>query len=200
MGISSSNFYMLVSVEEALGGFPGRSVLELGNQIMRDSHPLRRTSKQYFTGLEVKEHTYFDINEEDGALPIDLNKLCPEEFWGRYDVVTNFGTAEHIKDQHAVYLNMHTCCKIGGFLVNSIPLEGFWRGHSPYHYSERFGIALSEACGYELLIDEIKPRHSDWFVNFVARKTTEGWLTNGGFPYSEIRETQAFRRNTDNRW
>lgn len=199
MGISSSNFNLITEVGARLGDFQGKAVLELGNQIMRESHPVRRTSKDYFLGLGVREHVYFDINGEDGALPVDLNKECPEEFWDRFDLVTNFGTSEHISNQFMVFNNVHLCCRVRGYMVHSIPLVGYWKRHCPYHYQADFGEKLAIACGYELLLNEIAPRHNDKFVNFIVGKQPSSECSPTNFPADRIVVGSDFRFDSNNR-
>ena len=75
-------------------------VIELGNQtILFDKH-YGKAAKVVLE--ECYDHVSIDINGRDGALPYDLNQrieLPPA------DVVTDFGTGEHVDDFYQLWKN-----------------------------------------------------------------------------------------------
>lgn len=128
----------------------GCRMLELGNQIMRGSAlPHKGPAKVFFTGLGVF-HTSVDKNGKDGSLILDLRKPIN---LGTFDVVTNFGTTEHVTDQWPVFSNIHNACRIGGLMVHVVP-GGVHHGkpHGLWGYEEEFFKALVKKCGYKLLL------------------------------------------------
>jgi SAM-dependent methyltransferase len=96
------------------------------------------------------EHISIDINGMDGALPIDLEKPVPFIFLNQFDVITNYGTMEHINNQYQAFKNVHNMCKKGGIIIHCSPLKGHWPGHCRYYYTERFMRGLAKACGYSI--------------------------------------------------
>lgn len=198
MGISSANFGLITTVEELLGGWRGRRVLELGNQLLRGENT-RRTSKDYFTALGAI-HVSFDINGQDGAISVDLCKPVPEEYWGTFEVVTNFGTSEHVKNQEQVFRTIHDCCKVGGYMIHSIPLVGHWKGHSPYHYYSDFCQKLASAFGYQVLSNALAERFNNKLLNALLRKTAEGTFSSSRFPSTGIKKSEAYSKDSNNRW
>jgi hypothetical protein len=143
------------------------SVLELGNQtfvnecISKFQEELKgfnnRTPVKKFVESFSKTHVSVDITGLDGSLPFDLNK---EELpnIGTFDLVTNFGTTEHIEpNQYEPFLHIHNFCKINGLMVHEVPAVGGWTGHCKFYYDEKFFIELAKENNYKII--EIKRNH-----------------------------------------
>lgn len=81
---------------------------ELGNQKIADDCVNFKIAKDYFKSLGIF-HTSIDLNGEDGAIPLDFNK--PINI-GKFDVVTNIGFSEHIKDQEQCFNNIDNLAKL----------------------------------------------------------------------------------------
>ena len=127
---------------------------ELGNQEVPWSP--YKTGKRYLLAQGIKEHVSIDINGKDGALKIDLGK--PIRSWYNYfDICTNFGTLEHVKDNIYTGLeNVHNLVRIGGAMIHLGPHARGWEWHSPYHYEPWFFDAFSNACGYTSVLTEVR--------------------------------------------
>ena len=129
-------------------------VLELGDQRIK-WHP-DLIAKTHFLNQGAAEHISIDINNKNGALPLDLSKDLriknPE--WGKhYDLVTNYGTAEHVTGGiYECFKNIHDCCRHNGIIVNDGPPDCCCPWHSPYHYRPYFFPMLAKACGYQTLL------------------------------------------------
>ena len=97
----------------------GLSMLELGNQTIRRSskHDLPKTGKKYFESLGM-HHTSVDLNGLDGAIALNLSKPIINPNWvNHFDVVTNFGTTEHVEPyeaQYACFRNIHNFMAVNG--------------------------------------------------------------------------------------
>lgn len=125
------------------------SMLELGNQHIRNGVSRYPTGKQHFTALGVK-HVSVDLNGKDGALRYDLSRpiMC---FDGQFDIVTNFGTSEHVADQGQCFANVHRFCRSGGVMVHAVPREGYYPGHCRFRYTEAFFLELAERNNYRIV-------------------------------------------------
>jgi len=150
---------------------------ELGNQILPES-PLR-TAKKYFQSLGVF-HVSIDLNGNDGAEKLDLSKPLLQfrpEWDGIFNIVTNFGTSEHIeRGQWQTFRNMHDLCKDGGVMIHMVPLTGNWHKHSHYYYTKQFFTELTAACGYTMLynmIAEYPTRKKQAQVCAILKKNSE---------------------------
>jgi len=94
-----------------------KTMIELGN---------KRTDflwKTHFENMGIS-HTSIDWNGKDGALPLNLNELIALD---PADVVTNFGTSEHVLNQEMCFENIHNLSK--KWIVHQVPLVGNWKTH-----------------------------------------------------------------------
>lgn len=127
--------------------YAGLRWCELGDQVML--YRKNKPAKKRYEKLGV-EHVSLDLNGRHGALPVDLCK--PVTGLGVFDVVTNYGTAEHVDNQYEVFKNIHNLCKVGGIIIHFMPAVGYWEGHSRYHYSLDFAANLAVQCQYRVIM------------------------------------------------
>jgi len=122
-------------------------MLELGDKI----NPAVGTYKDYFTSLGV-HHTSIDWNGNNGAINRDLRKPITDLGFA-FDVVTNIGTTEHVSDQYAVWQNMHTLCRPGGFIVSVTPFPGGdnWWWHGEHYPTYEFFQSFANLNDYSIL-------------------------------------------------
>lgn len=85
------------------------------------------------------------------GIPLDLNReRLPDEHCGRYDLVTNCGTSEHILNQWNVFETMHAAAAPSELMHNVVPCSGEFE-HGIINYNAKFWWALAEANGYDIL-------------------------------------------------
>jgi len=125
-----------------------RTMIELGNKKNKNG-----IFKKYFESIGIK-HLSIDWNGKDGALKLDLNTRLWDVLFPA-DVVTNFGTSEHVEDQDSVFENIHHLSK--KWMVHAVPFEGNWEGHGVkqdgkqcVRYSERFFTDLATKYHYTM--------------------------------------------------
>jgi hypothetical protein len=128
-------------------------ICELGNQRMKwNSYG---TGKKYLLAKGVIEHVSVDLNGKDGAMRLNLS--APIDQWKNYfDMVTNYGTTEHVSNQYQVFKNIHNFTKIGGIMIHTVPIIGGWERHCDIHYDSSFFIQLALNCNYEVVLSEIR--------------------------------------------
>lgn len=157
---------------------------ELGNQFLylnADSGiPHLTPAKGHFEDLGV-HHTSFDQNGEDGAFPLDLSKPIPGHS-GTYDVVTNYGVAEHIEDIYECLANIDRFCKPNGLMFHAWPKTGHWPDHGFHYVKTSSFIQLARIAGYDILVLIERPAMGNqvngWEVHCVMRNGRGG----GNFP------------------
>lgn len=150
-------------VNKEFGDIKGLSMLELGNQVFRksDRDKFKKTGKEYFESIGVK-HTSIDLNGKNGALKLDLSKPIHEEgFINNFNIITNFGTTEHIEpleNQYECFKNIHNFMSIGGISIHLVPdaygfesRDLFRKKHCNHFYSGDFFRMLAESSSYELI-------------------------------------------------
>jgi hypothetical protein len=144
-------------------------IMELGAQTVHfDDKPFFRShlsslgldiglAEQYSYDMSCKfmhrswghDYTSIDLDPLDPeSLQWDLNYIsCPEEHLGKYDLVTNHGTTEHLIGQATSFKLMHDLMKVGGISIHVLPcLEA---NHGFYSYSPVFFECLARDNGYE---------------------------------------------------
>ena len=110
----------------------GDRVIELGEQFINIKQGWQHTkenpllSPEFFPNIQVVS---IDINPEYHALPLDLSKnISTKERPEQGDVLTDFGTLEHVKSLYWGLKNSFNLLKIGGNAMHVNPLSGaMWR-------------------------------------------------------------------------
>lgn len=112
------------------------------------------------------------------AEPIKTNK--------RFDLVTNCGTLEHVKDLYQGFANMHKLCKVGGYLLNENPRTKNWPDHCYHYFDEKFFLDLAIQANYEIIeIKNTVSAHNYETGNNVFalfRKTRDEFVERENFP------------------
>jgi len=164
--------------------FEGLRICELGNQHIRKrarqwlaGRGVRpeRVSKKHFRRLGF-DHVSIDINGKEGALPLDLARpITDPSLLGTFDVLTNFGTSEHVADQYECFRNMHRLCKPGGVFLHSVPMTGYFSDHhAAYRYAFELFERLAPLCGYEMVDKRPIERGNERLVGVCMRKGEDG--------------------------
>lgn len=86
-----------------------------------------------------------EAERREHVLGIDLNRTFDI---GQFDIVTNFGTSEHVFNQAAVFESIHNACRVGGYMVHAVPCAMRW--HGLFGYTDKFFTELARANGYEV--------------------------------------------------
>lgn len=101
----------------------GFSVCELGDQMMSGGK-VPTPAQAFYRGLGCEKYVAVDGNGR-GNVTADLNLPLADRNLGIFDLVTDFGTGEHIFDQAQVWRTLHDLCKPGGYIVFDRPSQGY---------------------------------------------------------------------------
>ena len=141
------------------------------NQIIGKYGKPDKTAKGYFESLGF-EHTSIDINGAHGSLQLDLREPFPKEFYNKFNVLTNFGTTEHIIDnQYQVFKNFYDAAAPGALMVHQVPFTTF--GHAYWAYRESFfeNLAINCKCRIiDLRIGWLQYRHPGPWYDPIRKK------------------------------
>ena len=111
----------------------------------------RCAAKHLYKMLGAPHYDCFDLNEEHGAIKHDLNHpIADTSLYGKYDLVTDHGSCEHVFNIAEAYRTMHRLCKPGGFLVIS---QALWGGNGYFLYDKPFFEGIAAANGYRIIFD-----------------------------------------------
>lgn len=138
-----------------------KDVLELGAQnVYTSDNRYGRIAKDFF-----KSHTSWDIIEHQGAIKMDLREEIPVA--KQYDIVTDFGTLEHVSgNYYQAHKNIHNHCKVGGLIIHENPKTGNWPKHGCNYVDMDFYRKLADLCNYEIL---------ELTEEAAMGNTTDGW-------------------------
>jgi len=97
------------------------------------------------------EYASFDIASGYRTTILDLNRAAlPEKLKGRFDLVLNFGTTEHILNQLNCFRVIHDATRVGGYIFHSLPAVGYV-DHGYITYTGRCFFDIAGNNEYELV-------------------------------------------------
>lgn len=150
-----------------------KTVTELGSQNLFCDWKMGAYASEWYLANGFEKYTCIDLNGENNAQKLDLSQPLP--IGEQVDLVTDFGTSEHVHsgnhvmDWKAIYncwKTKHSLVKVGGYMVNENPKTGNWVGHGYNYYTTSFYLDLAPQIGYEIVLLEEHP---------AMGNTTDGW-------------------------
>lgn len=152
------------------------SVCELGDQYITEGDYMkgeaRRLSRDFYQN-EMRCGRYESIDGNGrGTFTADLNVPLPKNF-GQFDLVTDFGTGEHVFNQWQVFKTIHYLTKMGGFIVWDRPTQGYSE-HCYFNANECLYRDLAAANDYRLHRLEFKDMPRGKLIRGVFQRTTKG--------------------------
>lgn len=146
MGILAEPLKWLV---ELCDGRPkGYAVCELGDQYITCLAP-HQLAKEFYEGMNCGRYESIDGNGR-GTITLDLNHKLPPELHGQFDIVTDFGTGEHVFNQFQVWRILHQLVKVNGHIVFDRPTQGY-HVHCYYNTNRCLFDDLAAANGYKVV-------------------------------------------------
>ena len=114
-----------------------------------------------FLGFETTD--YMDVSEYEGANVIhDMNTHVPANLHGKYDLVIDGGTIEHIFNVPSAFENVNKMLHVGGYFLAFNPCNN-WVGHSFYQFGPELVWSYWRSVqGYEVNDCKINAMR-DWF-------------------------------------
>ncbi len=194
MGLTGHSYELMMRYAKK-----GDSILELGNQTIYFGEDYGKPAKPMFEKAGFK-HTSIDINGQDGAIPLNLSStilsfndnVTEYELLG-YDIVTDFGTSEHVENFYRCWQNKHNLCKINGYIISENPKTGNWKGHGPHYLTQSFYQKLAYMTGYEIMEIGEHPAMQNttdgWNIYCVLKKLKDSFITQKQFETLDYRKT-----------
>lgn len=92
-----------------------------------------------------------DIDGSPGSIPLDLNfDSTPPNMFGKFNLVTNCGTTEHVANQLNAFKVIHELCAPGGVMIHDLPSQGMMN-HGLINYNPKFFWMLARSNDYKWL-------------------------------------------------
>ena len=106
-----------------------------------------KITKLYYKILfNYKIYKAIDMHGTEFSIKQDLNEPYFEN--NKYNLITNFGTTEHIFNQYQVFKTIHNLIKPNGLIMHFLPYQGAYN-HGFYNYNPTFFFDLGKANNYE---------------------------------------------------
>ena len=125
----------------------GFSVCELGDQMMSGGKE-PTPAQGFYRRIGCEKYLAIDANGR-GNVTADLNLPITNRNLGAFNLVTDFGTGEHIFDQAQVWRTLHELCAPGGFIAFDRPTQGYDH-HCFYLMTQGLIEDIAEANGYSV--------------------------------------------------
>lgn len=110
-------------------------------------------ARDFWRWLEF-DYAAIDVDGSEGSIPLDLNYDSAGEAAGKYDLVTNYGTTEHVANQLNAFKVIHELAKPGGIMVHRLPAQGMLN-HGLVNYNLKFFWMLARSNGYTFISAEV---------------------------------------------
>src|SRR3990167_5461502 len=147
------------------------SVMELGSQnLYADQYPGNPYGSVYYQGKGIK-YNCIDLNGENNAIKIDLEKPLPEfstsqELNIKYNLLTDFGTSEHIRDAYVINKTIYDLTEPDGYIIRENPKTGNWKDHGFNYVTMDFYRKLCSANNLKIILLSEHP---------AVGNITDGW-------------------------
>jgi hypothetical protein len=97
------------------------------------------------------QYTAIDVDGSPGSVALDLNyDQVPQNLKGKYGLVTNLGTTEHVCNQMNAFKVIHDLTAPGGVMIHHLPAGGMLN-HGLINYNPKFFWYLARSNDYEWL-------------------------------------------------
>src|SRR5262245_29289459 len=104
--------------------------------------------RTFWRTLGITDYEDMDFSEvEQPTLVHDLNRPVPASWRGRYGLVLDGGTIEHVFDTRTALANLTALVKVGGRVLHVSPIAG-WVNHGFYQFSPCFFFDFYQANGF----------------------------------------------------
>ena len=129
-----------------------------GPELLNTNNVQQQPARLLYEALGIKYHCV-DVDGRVGSLVLDLNfDNTPEQHKGKYGLVTNHGTSEHLLNQLNVFKMIHEFARPGGVMIHAVPFTVHLE-HGFFNYQPNFFECLARYNSYETLGIWVGP---DW--------------------------------------
>src|SRR6266478_5880852 len=131
---------------------------EVNPVLLNTTNASQQPARLLYEALGIK-YGCVDVDGRVGSVVMDLNfDEVSDAHQGKYGLVTNHGTSEHIMNQYNVFKAMHEFARPGGVFVHAVPFTVHLE-HGFFNYQPNFFEALARYNSYETLGIWVGP---DW--------------------------------------
>lgn len=126
----------------------GRPRVDLGRPVGRENFTDRAPSAAAFWRSLGMEYTAIDYAAGADVVVLDLNRgRVPWRLRGRFDLVINAGTTEHVVNQGCAFKIIHDLARPGALMIHEVPAAGLMP-HGLINYDLKFFWHLCRENSY----------------------------------------------------
>ena len=118
------------------------------DSIFEGEDPRKDCQLDYYKLFGIQSYLSTDLDDARATYKLDLNEVATT--LPKCDVVTNFGTAEHVFNIGHVFETMHLALKPGGLSLHVVPAFGFVN-HGFYTPNPNLFIEFARANDYSVV-------------------------------------------------
>lgn len=134
---------------------PAQEIIEFAHRNMYAETARDRSFKSFLRErYGICEYADCDINGL-AALTWDLGRPVAKDEHGKWQVIYDGGTLEHIFNTAQVFVNIHNLCAPGGLIIHITPVS--WLAHGFYNFTPKIFQNIGRANGYKQIA-------SAWYV------------------------------------
>lgn len=130
--------------------FDKKYLEQVFSEALKKSTPDDFSPEWVFKLLGFKGYCCIDADGRHNAFIWDLNAPIPEDQIGKYDLITNYGTSEHVFNVLQIFKNIHDLAHTGSIMIHELPFQGYI-DHGFYNYQPSFFEDLAFENKYEII-------------------------------------------------
>ena len=109
----------------------------------------RTSSKELYKLIGIDNYNSIDINGELDSIPFDLNMpLEDKSLFNKFDIVTDFGSCEHVFNVSECYRTMHKLTKVNGLIIIN---QAVFKGNGYFQFDRSFMEGIAAANNYKII-------------------------------------------------
>lgn len=125
-----------------------RSRQQFESEFYQNGAPIAMGMKPFYAALGLTQYTSLDLDDERADFRLDLNE--PISLNRTFDVITNFGTLEHVFNPANATKCIHDHLAVGGIALHVLPTRGDYN-HGFFNFHSTWFRDLAAANRYDVL-------------------------------------------------
>jgi hypothetical protein len=145
------------------------------------------------------DYSCIDIDNDPGSIALDLNfDPLPGPLTGKFNLVTNFGTTEHVINQFNAFKVIHELAAPGAVMLHELPT--FDLNHGFFSYQPSFFTRLASANEYTTLMMDFSWSEVEYGLSEDMQRFLDQYVdtkNRPAFGSSPCSITAVLRKNAD---
>lgn len=133
----------------AVRHLPAKQVEPWLARILTDGQVTPTCQAAFYEVFGGREYRSLDVEDKRADYRFDLSRPLPEDI-GQYDIVTNFGTTEHVFNIGQAFSTIHDLLLPGGVSLHVVPSFAFIN-HGFFNVHPNLYIEMARQNGYEVV-------------------------------------------------